>query len=193
MSCVIYLSALAIPAYSATCEDTFITKDWNNIGDNLITLDTISGLEWLDLTATASRSYDDVVANLGVGGDFEGWRLAITSQVYTVLKNAGVRLPDANGRDVPTLTNAAAYNDLMGAQDLGTVTTSRGIVSDLDAATDKIGYVRIRNSTWEWSTKLCNPFPVTGVSEVIGTYLQRPAVTEPFVPALVGLGRDTLR
>ena len=105
-----------------------------------------------------------------------------------MLKHAGVRPPDSNGRDVSVLAKTAAYNAFLGAQDLGAVTTSRGIVSAPNPAMDQIEYLRVRNSTWEWSTKLCRPFPVNEVSEVIGTYLQRAAVRDPFVPAVVGLG-----
>ncbi len=188
MACVIYLSALAMPAYTAICDGNLIVKDWINPNDNLVTLDRISSLEWLDLTATANRSFDDVVGNLGVGGDFEGWRLASPAQVYALMRNAGLCLPDSEGKGVSILARTAAYNAFIGAQDLGTVTTSRGLVRDVDAATRQIGYLRVRNATWEWSTKLCRPFPADGASEVIGTYLQRAAAKEPFVPAVVSLG-----
>ncbi len=188
MACVIHLSALAMPAYTAICDGTLIVKDWINPCDNLVTLDRISGLEWLDLAVTANRSYDDVVANLGVGGDFEGWNLASPAQVYALMKNAGICPPDSNGRDASMLARTAAYNAFLGAQDLGTVTTSRGIVSDLNGAKTQVAYLRVRNSTWEWSTKLCRPFQVNEASEVIGTYLQRAAFSKPYVPAVVGLG-----
>lgn len=35
--------------------------------------DTNTGLDWLNLTETVSRSYNDVYSNLGSGGDFQGW------------------------------------------------------------------------------------------------------------------------
>ena len=38
--------------------------------------DTTSGLDWLDVTASVNRSYDDVSYQFHVGGDFEGWRYA---------------------------------------------------------------------------------------------------------------------
>ncbi|MFZ1547467.1 MAG: PEP-CTERM sorting domain-containing protein [Candidatus Nitrotoga sp.] len=38
--------------------------------------DTISGLDWLDVTASVNRSYNDVSSRFGVGGEFEGWRYA---------------------------------------------------------------------------------------------------------------------
>ena len=74
------LSIVSINASAA-----IISVDWNNAGDNLITQVTGtgpgSGLEWLDLTATTSRSYDDISAKLGTGQEFDGWRYATQSEV----------------------------------------------------------------------------------------------------------------
>ena len=44
-----------------------------------LTQDDVTGLEWLDLTVTAGRTWDDIVGNDGTdelapGGDFEGFR-----------------------------------------------------------------------------------------------------------------------
>ena len=58
-----------------------VSVDWQTGGDNLITQDTDSGLEWLDLTVTAGMSFNDVTAQLGVGGDYEGWRYATSAEV----------------------------------------------------------------------------------------------------------------
>ncbi len=52
------------------------------------TTDTATGLDWLDVTASQGRSYDDVAAQLGAGGDFEGWQFATTEQFITLLVNA---------------------------------------------------------------------------------------------------------
>lgn len=51
-----------------------------------LTFDASTGLEWLDLTVTEGRSFDDIVGNdgtdeLGPGGDFEGFRHATGSEV----------------------------------------------------------------------------------------------------------------
>lgn len=45
------------------------------------TTDTTTGLDWLDLTATAHMSYNDVSAQLGVGGALEGWSYATRAQI----------------------------------------------------------------------------------------------------------------
>ena len=50
-----------------------------------ITVDPLTGLEWLDLTVTMGRSFDDIVGldgtdELGPGGDFEGFRHATAAE-----------------------------------------------------------------------------------------------------------------
>ncbi len=45
-------------------------------GAGSITIDTDTGLEWLDWTESTNRSYNDVSGQFGAGGDFEGWRHA---------------------------------------------------------------------------------------------------------------------
>lgn len=55
--------ALAPPAGAALIEVDLFTA-----GDGLLTRDTATGLEWLDLTATTGRSYQQVLADVG------GWR-----------------------------------------------------------------------------------------------------------------------
>ena len=46
---------LCLLAFNANA--TIISTDWRITGDNLITQDTDSGLEWLDLTVTDGLSY----------------------------------------------------------------------------------------------------------------------------------------
>jgi hypothetical protein len=61
------------------------------------TTDTDTGLDWLDLTKTSNRSYDDISSKLGVGQEFEGWRYATQAEVQTLWKNMGV----TNGTNIP--------------------------------------------------------------------------------------------
>lgn len=67
--------------FSTSANAAIISVDWQSAGDNLITQDTASGLEWLDLTVTAGMSYNEVSAQLGTGGAFEGWGYATVAQV----------------------------------------------------------------------------------------------------------------
>lgn len=58
-----------------------LSANYQTSGDNLITHDTATGLDWLDLTETAGLSYDYVASQFGVGGEFEGWRFATIYEV----------------------------------------------------------------------------------------------------------------
>lgn len=66
---------------STGVDAAIISADWQTSGDGLITQDTTNGLEWLDLTVTANRIYNDVYAELAPGGEFDGWRYATTDEL----------------------------------------------------------------------------------------------------------------
>jgi len=51
------------------------------------TTDSITGLDWLDLTATLNQSYLDVSAMLGTGGALEGWRYANESDLLQLMSD----------------------------------------------------------------------------------------------------------
>jgi len=58
-----------------------ISADWLAEGDNLITRDSNSGLEWLDLTVTSNLSRNYVNSQRVIGGDYYGWRYATSDEV----------------------------------------------------------------------------------------------------------------
>jgi len=60
------------------------------VGDELITLDTDTGLEWLDLTETVGLSYNDIVIGGAGGYTGMGFVFADETQVATLWANAGV-------------------------------------------------------------------------------------------------------
>ena len=59
------------------------------IDQGVTTLDTATNLEWLDLTESTSRSFDDVSGQFGTGGDFAGWRHANTAEVSALFTSQG--------------------------------------------------------------------------------------------------------
>jgi hypothetical protein len=59
----------------------------NFIDNNTYTTDTISGLDWLDVTATQGKSYDDVSGQFGVGGNFKGYRYATGTDFNALITN----------------------------------------------------------------------------------------------------------
>ena len=54
-----------------------------------ITRDTDTGLDWLDVTETRGLSYNQVTAQFGAGGDYEGFRYATAAELDQLLLNFG--------------------------------------------------------------------------------------------------------
>ncbi|HJR75894.1 MAG TPA: hypothetical protein VJ805_02940 [Nitrospiraceae bacterium] len=59
-------------------------------GDQLLTFDDETNLDWLNLTATANKSYDDVMAGFGGFIGPYGFAYGDASQVGTLLVHAGI-------------------------------------------------------------------------------------------------------
>ncbi|RLA12493.1 MAG: hypothetical protein DRQ59_07465 [Gammaproteobacteria bacterium] len=62
-------------------------------GVGSVTRDDASGLDWLDLTESTNRSYNDVIGQLGSGGLYEGWRYASTTEIELFFTHAGGTAP----------------------------------------------------------------------------------------------------
>lgn len=96
-----------------------VSVDWKTAGDNLITRDTTSGLEWLDLTVTRGLSVDTVNARRSlVGDDLYGWRYASSTQLDNLLWNWGLVTSSGgawNGAPLytPTELNTALTDDVI--------------------------------------------------------------------------------
>lgn len=60
------------------------------------TTDDASGLDWLDVTQTANLSFEYVSGQLGVQGEYHGWRYATLFQLTELLANSGS--PEALGQ-----------------------------------------------------------------------------------------------
>ena len=86
------LASIAIVlVFSSHLNASVLSIDWQTADDNLITRDTSSGLEWLDLTVTRSLSFDTVSSRIAtVGDELYGWRYASSSQLDTLLWNWGL-------------------------------------------------------------------------------------------------------
>ncbi len=101
-------------------------------GTGAFTLDTATGLEWLDLTQTDSQSYDDVSAQFEPGGEYAGLRYASSAEAYTFFLDAGIPADVINGGN--DYLNGQAYGTIAALQDLVGYTEadwSIGITSDV--------------------------------------------------------------
>ena len=80
--------ACAISFTSTSSYAALVSADWKTTGDNLITRDDF-GLEWLDLTETTSQNYYSIISQLGIGGQYEGWRYASLANISNLWVSAG--------------------------------------------------------------------------------------------------------
>jgi hypothetical protein len=85
----------------------------NFIDNGSYTTDTISGLDWYDLTQTTNRSYTDVSGKLGTGEEFEGWQYATGSQFVQLVNNATDTATTSNNYGQVTYTNPVKLRALI--------------------------------------------------------------------------------
>jgi hypothetical protein len=72
-------------------------------GDQLITYDTETNLQWLNLTATANRSRNEVLAGFGGFTTTYGFRYATGNEVGNLFRHAGI----SKGMDEPPFLSSA--------------------------------------------------------------------------------------
>ncbi len=83
-------AALFLTLSAPNAEAAFISMD-SSFGADSVTRDTDTGLEWLDLTQSTGLSVNQVQAELGAGGLYEGFTYATRSDVETLFfTSAGI-------------------------------------------------------------------------------------------------------
>jgi len=74
--CILILACYVMPVHAV-----LVDRDWAAEGDALITYDTKTGLEWLDVPATADMPYNDVISEINTLAIFSGFTYATKEQV----------------------------------------------------------------------------------------------------------------
>ena len=178
--------------------------------------DTTSGLDWLDVTASVNRSYNDVSSRFGLGNIFEGWRYATglefnglvehwtsggsAAGYYMVEHPEGIGsidgLVDALGS---TIDEYFAYARMTSD---GSYRQTRGFTGDLEGAIIWVAELR-DDDRWleatDFSFAHANPMSELGYfTYALGSFLVRSSelfgrepevqVPEPQTLALLGLG-----
>ena len=106
-------------------------------GTDNVTVDTTTGLEWLDLTASLGISVDDIQLQFGSGGSHEGWRHATTAEVTTLfLSSAGLTLGTQAGVVDPLITQLAALIGVTQSGGALNAQASRGRYDDSATGSD---------------------------------------------------------
>jgi hypothetical protein len=99
--------------FSFNVNAAIISVDWKTAGDGLITRDTVSGLDWLDLTETNGLTYEYVSGQLGAGGQFDGYRYATNSEAVALWANFGIDLNTGATTYIPGYVDPAIENAAM--------------------------------------------------------------------------------
>lgn len=170
---------------------------YKNHGDGLITIDTETHLQWLDLTQTTSMSYDYVGSQFGVGGLFHGFRYA-TEAEFESLMDAIIPSYSGNALGYQTATSeSAVYAQTVYFQSLLGVTDNRDTVFDsFGFYRDNSGVMRTGGTSRNFDTAFVyrdyyfnyNDLATVG-TPWHGTFLVRGiSVPEPTGLALFGLG-----
>jgi len=83
-----FLAAIILGIASQFAHAELVSMDYAAAGDGLVTRDTASGLEWLDWSATANYSINQIQA--GAGGYLSAFRYATAGELAQLLSNAGI-------------------------------------------------------------------------------------------------------
>lgn len=75
---IVSVFILVIGFVSSQVNAALVSSDWITQGDSKATLDTATGLEWLDLTLTADHSYNSISQDSSL---YPGWRFATITEV----------------------------------------------------------------------------------------------------------------
>ena len=86
---VLALTLMLIVGGTRVASASLVEVDLNTTGDALLTRDTSTGLEWLDVTQTYGLSYDDVIGGVGNTWLADGWTYATPEQIGQFFTSAG--------------------------------------------------------------------------------------------------------
>ncbi len=85
ITAVIAVLVVAVTTNGAKAGTVALQNNFSFDNTGFVLRDGNSGTEWLNLTKTVNRSYNDISSKFGSGQEFEGWRYASGAQVNTLL------------------------------------------------------------------------------------------------------------
>jgi hypothetical protein len=158
------------------------------IDNDTYTTDTVSGLDWLDLTSSTSQSYDYVSNQFGIGGEFSGWKYASGADVVEFVYNfMDTAYPSSYyTRQTFSQGSLAALGGLLGITNQ--FSTTYGIIDDLHPTAKYVA--AIWTDVDRVTTRENQMGSLSQSSWDTGSFLTRntAAVPEPTTVSLLGLG-----
>jgi hypothetical protein len=182
------LATLTLLGTVGASHASLVVTDWQTSGDGLLTLDTDTQLLWLDWTQGTSMSVNQVMAQLGAGGSFEGFRYATVAEVHAFFSNAGIpNVPGITAANLVPVQNLLAIvgvtapaNSFGPSSSAWTADSSSGnrIQGVLQDRNDDLGQATTNGiigfdddfaaSTWGHALVSVVPEPGTGVLLLLG-------------------------
>lgn len=103
-------AALLLVALStaSNAHGSVISADDPKFGFGSFTIDTATGLEWLDLSQTFDKSINSIIADSGVGGTYAGLRFATKDEVVRLYSDAGLNIVTILSNQGDTVNTASA-------------------------------------------------------------------------------------
>lgn len=90
---IIFATAVLLILKTLPAEAYLYQTSDPEFGANSVTVDTSTGLGWLQLSETVGQSYDEVLDGTQRGGLYYGYRFATEQEVMTLYSSAGIPGP----------------------------------------------------------------------------------------------------
>ncbi len=130
---------LAVAAFvSLPSRADLVLKD-STYGPGTIIEDTVTHLDWLKLTVTQNRSFDDVSSKFGAGEEFGGFQYGDVLQVGQLFKDGG--LPSLVPSNMPEWGSLFSSNPSDVAAVTNLITLFGSTFSDADHPIESIGII----------------------------------------------------
>jgi hypothetical protein len=188
-----FLLSLVMVFTSGVSNASLMSLDWQSAGDGLLTRDTVSSLDWLDLTQTYNQTVTNILPLTSAGQPYEGFRLALASEVHALMSAAGLPVSTVTGTISTSASDLAAADTLtallgetVGQYFGSNYYGSRGHLDD-GGADRVVGYYTISGSSL--FNDYFSPYPDwPGAGVWLVRDAQNNAVPEPTALSLLGLG-----
>jgi hypothetical protein len=126
------LTVLWVGFVGSVSGQNLVSADDPRFGPNSLTVDTRTGLTWLDLPFSVNYSYDEAEAATQNGGIFEGFRHATVEEVLSLYNSAGLEEGLVAQTD-PNYPNAVALLSMIGETEMNPQ-SAVGISATLNSA-----------------------------------------------------------
>lgn len=139
MTRLILLPAVMAGVLGSYGHAELIERDWKTPGDRLLTYDTRTELEWLDVSVSLLVQFDpnsitvavqQALLELDEGGRFEGFTLASKDLTLELMQSAGIDTAVERSEEPNDIASAESVIDLLGVETLWRGVAVHGVVDE---------------------------------------------------------------